>query len=187
MTRRELLAAAAVSVSPLAARSRMDKTRLSAITDEIGRSTDESIAFARRYGLRFIEIRNPPGSRREYYTLTEAEIKADALRFSREGLKVSFVNTSLLKFGWPGTEPVLTQPETAETRAKRLAGEQQLWDHRMENLRKAIGCAHTMGCDKIRVFTGWRVANPPSMFPRVAEVIGEMALEAAREKGAVAR
>ena len=46
MTRRELLAAAAACTFPLGARNRIDKSRISAITDEIGLTTDESIAFA---------------------------------------------------------------------------------------------------------------------------------------------
>src|SRR5215472_4376966 len=101
MTRREALAAAGVAFAiRLNARERWDKSRISAITDEIGLSTDESIAFAHHYGLQFIELRNPPGSKNEYFTLTEPEIKADAVRFQREGLKVSFLNASLLKFAW---------------------------------------------------------------------------------------
>jgi len=36
----------------------MDKSRISAITGEIGVSTEESIAFPHHYGLQFVEIRN---------------------------------------------------------------------------------------------------------------------------------
>ena len=72
MTRRELLAGGAACATTLWARSHMDKLRISAITDEIGLSTDESIAFAHQYGLHFVEIRNPPGNKKEYFTLTEA-------------------------------------------------------------------------------------------------------------------
>jgi sugar phosphate isomerase/epimerase len=182
MTRRELLAAAAACAFPLRARSHMDKSRISAITDEIGKSTDESIQFAHDYGLHFVEIRNPPGSKQEYFSLTEAEIKVDAMRFNTEGLKVSFVNTSLLKFGWPGTEPVRRRPEEPEAREKRLAQEKVRWDRRMEDLQKAIRCAQIMGTDKIRVFTGSRVEDPKTVYPRVAETIGEMAIAAAKEK-----
>ena len=39
-----------------------------------------------------------------------------------------------------------------------------------------------MGCDKVRVFTGTRLADPRSSYPRVAEVLGEMANVAQREK-----
>ena len=183
MTRRELLAAAAASASTLWARSHMDKLRISAITDEIGKTTDESIAFAHEYGLQFVEIRNPPGNRKEYFQLTEPEIKADALRFKNEGLKVSFINTSLLKFGWPGSEPVRRRPEEPAAREKRLAGEKARWDNRIEDLRKAIRCAQIMGCDKVRVFAGSRVEDPKTMYSRVAETIGgEMAAVAEKEK-----
>jgi hypothetical protein len=184
MTRRDLLAAAAASFAlPLQARSHFDKTRISAITDEIGRSTDESIAFAHQYGLSHVEIRNPAGNKKEYFALTEAEIKADAVRFQQEGLKVSFVNTSLLKFTWPGMEPARKRQETPEARDKRLASEQARWDRRMDDLLKAVRCAQIMGCDKVRVFAGTRTVEPEATFSRVAEVIGgEMAAVAEKEK-----
>jgi sugar phosphate isomerase/epimerase len=182
MTRRELLAAAAACAPPLRARSRMDRSRISAITDEIGLTTDDAIAFAHHYGFSFIELRNPPGSRREYFQLGDAEIKADALRFAREGLKVSFLNTSLLKFTWPGTEPARARQETAEARKKRLAADQARWDNRMADLARALRCAGIMGCDKVRVFTGTRVAAPASVYGRIADTLGEMALAAQKEK-----
>ena len=185
MTRRELLAAGGLCASAsqlLTARSRIDKSHISAITDEIGRSTDESIAFAHQYGLQFVEIRNPPGNRREYFTLDEAQIKLDAVRFTNEGLKVSFINTSLMKFTWPGSEPARKREETADEREKRLAGEKARWDHRADDLAKAIRCAQIMGCDKIRVFTGSRVAEPPAMYQQIADTVGEMAVTAEREK-----
>ena len=183
MTRRELLAAAAACASTLRARARFDKSRISAITDEIGKSTQESIAFAHQYGLRFVEIRNPAGDKREYFALAEPEIKADALRFAGEGLKVSFVNTSLLKFGWPASEPVRRRPEEPAARERRLASEKARWDHRLDDLHKAIRCAQIMGCDKVRVFTGSRVEDPKTMYSRIAETIGgEMAMVAEKEK-----
>ena len=182
MTRRELLAAGGACASSMWARNRIDKSRISAITDEIGLSMDEAIAFAHQYGIQFVEIRNPPGSRKEYFALTEPEIRADALRLRNEGIKVSFVNTSLLKFGWPGSEPVRRRPEEPAAREKRLAAEKALWDRRMEDLHKALRCAQIMGADKVRVFTGSRVVDPKTMFPRIAEALGELALVAEKEK-----
>src|ERR1700722_12767695 len=183
MTRRELLAATcAAYASPLWARERMDKSRITAITDEIGLTTEESIAFAHHYGLQFVEIRNPAGSKKEYFSLTEAEIKADAVWFAREGLKVSFVNTSLLKFAWPGSEPARKRPEEPAAREKRLATEKARWDSRMEDMRKAIRCAQIMGCDKVRVFTGTRVDDPKTMNRQIADTLGEMSKTAEREK-----
>ena len=120
MTRRELLAAAGAACAlPLQARTHWDKSRISAITDEIGNTTEESIAFAHQYALSHVEIRDHRAtatSRKEYFTLTEAGIKADAIRFAKEGLKVSFVNTSLMKFTWPGMEPQRQRPEDPAAR-----------------------------------------------------------------------
>jgi L-ribulose-5-phosphate 3-epimerase len=185
MTRRELLAAAAAAAGAPALRAKgWDKTRISAITDEIGLTTDDAIAFAHKYGLTNIEIRaRMESSKKEYFQCSEAEIKADALRFQKEGLKVSFVNTGLLKFTWPETEPARRRPETPEAREKRLATEKARWDRRNDDLRKAIQCAHIMGCDKVRVFTGTRIEQPQTIFARIAEVIGsEMAAIAEKEK-----
>ncbi len=185
MTRRQLLAAGASFATTLRARSHWDKSRISAITDEIGNSTDESVAFAHQYGLRFVEIRDRknPGSRKEYFTLSEPEIRADAALFAKEGLKVSFVNTSLLKFAWPGMEAKRNRPESPDARDRRLAAEKKRWDNRIEDLRSAIRCAQIMGCDKVRVFTGSRVEDPSSVYPRIAETIGaEMAAIAEKEK-----
>jgi sugar phosphate isomerase/epimerase len=184
MTRRELLAAGAACAAcatTLMAKSRIDKSRISAITDEIGLSTEESIAFAHHYGMQNVEIRNPPG-RKEYFTLPEAEIKADADLFAREGLKVSFVNTSLMKFTWPGMEAARKRTETPEGREKRLAAEKLRYDNRLEDFHKAIRCAQIMGCDKVRVFAGTRVTDATSVFPQVAEILGEMSKLAEREK-----
>jgi hypothetical protein len=185
MTRRELLAAGAAfatCATPLrAAKTRIDKSRISAITDEIGLSTLEAIAFAHYYGMQNVEIRNSPG-KKEYYVLPEAEIKADADLFVKEGLKVSFVNTGLLKYTWPGTEPVRRRPETPEARDKRVASERVRWDQRLEDFQKAIRCAHIMGCDKVRAFSGTRVADPPTTYQMIADTLGEMSKLAEKEK-----
>jgi sugar phosphate isomerase/epimerase len=187
MTRRELLAAAGAACAlPLRARTHWDRTRISAITDEIGLTTNEAIQFAHDYGLKNVEIRNPPKNeptaKKEYFALTEPEIKADATRFTNEGLKVSFVNTSLLKFTWPGMEAARKRQEEPAAREKRIEAEKVRFERRIDDLKSAIRCAQIMGCDKLRVFTGTRVTEPDKIFERVAEIIGSMASVAEREK-----
>jgi sugar phosphate isomerase/epimerase len=183
MTRRDLLAAGAAVASTMWAKGGIDKSRISAITDEIGLSTPEAIAFAHYYGLQNVEIRNPAEKgRKEYALLPEAEIKVDADLFAKEGLKVSFVNTSLLKFTWPGTEPARRRQETPEAREKRLATEKTRWDRRMEDAQAAVRCAHIMGCDKVRVFAGTRVEDPKTMYQRIADALGELSKLAEKEK-----
>jgi sugar phosphate isomerase/epimerase len=182
MTRRDLLSAAALCAAPLYGRTRFNKSTLSAITDEIGKTTDDSIAFAHQYGLKFIELRNIPEDRKEYALSPEEKMKAHSARFAREGLKVSFINTGMLKFTWPGTEPARRRQESEEARKKRLAAEKVRWEQRMDYLHKSIACAHIMGCDKVRVFSGTRVADPKSMHQRIADEIGAMSKVAEKAK-----
>jgi sugar phosphate isomerase/epimerase len=185
MTRRQLLGATAAfaATSRMWGKAGIDKSRISAITDEIGLSTLEAIAFAHSYGLTNVEIRDRiDRPRKEYFQLPEAEIKADSALFAKEGLKVSFVNTSLLKFTWPDTEAARKRNETPEARERRLAAEKVRWDKRLEDAMSAIRCAQIMGCDKIRVFGGSRTADPKAMYPRIADMLGELSKLAEREK-----
>ncbi|MBI4876248.1 MAG: sugar phosphate isomerase/epimerase [Acidobacteria bacterium] len=181
MNRRRFLSLPLCSV-PLWAKSRVDKSRLSIITDECAKSPAEAIAFAKKFGLRWFELRNAPGARKEYYTLSEDELRAAAKEFSSNGIKISFLNTGMLKFGLPGTEPARRRQETPEQRAKREAGDQQRFNRRMEDLDKAIRAAHILGTGKVRIFTFTRVAEPLALLPRLAEIIGPMARVAEKEK-----
>jgi L-ribulose-5-phosphate 3-epimerase len=179
IARREFLAG--VLAAPAAfAGNRINTSRLSAITDEIGTTPEESIRFAKKYGLRWVELRDVPGIKKPYYNLPDEELRRAAREFSDNGLKVSFLNTPFLKFTLPGTEPVRRRPETPEQQQRRLAREADLFENRLKYLEKAFGAAEIFGVDKLRVFTFLRTAQPESTFPKVAEIIGEMGQVAAK-------
>ena len=161
MTRRELLAATAACAGNLWARAHWDRSRISAITDEIGADADDAASFAHQSGMLFVEVRNRPGTNREYATGREADMQADAAHLTNQNLKISTIDTGLLKFAW---------------------SEQARWDRRMEDLQKALRCAQIMGADKLLVFAGARVPDPSSMFQRIADAIMEMAAEAEKQK-----
>jgi sugar phosphate isomerase/epimerase len=190
-TRRDLLRAAAplLLTTRLLAKNKIDHSRISAITDEIGEDTASSIDFAKTYGLKWVEVRDirwkesQTPKRKEVGLASEAEVKELASALAGAGLKVSFMNTSLLKFTWPGTEPVRApRNETPERKEKRIATEKQRFDRRMEDLAKALNAARILGCDKIRIFTGSRVADNKAMYPRIVEVFTPMVQEAANHK-----
>jgi len=183
MTRRELLAAA-IATPALGARMPIDLSRISAITDEIGDTPEDAIVFARLYKLQWVELRSVPGKKiGEYAFLDEPLIRQAARELSNNGLKVSFLNTSLMKFIWPGMEPArprrLREGQTIES-AKE--SEARRFDRRLEDLRKAIRAAQILNVDRIRVFTGLRVADPSTVMHRVADVIGEMSKVAEKEQ-----
>jgi sugar phosphate isomerase/epimerase len=173
----------------LMAKNRIDRSRISAITDEIGLTTAESIDFAKTYGLKWVEVRdirwkeNDKDRRKEVGLASEAEVKELATAISGAGLKVSFMNTSLLKFTWPGTESARPpRNETPERKEKRIATEKQRFDRRMEDLDKALAAAKILGCDKVRIFTGSRTADPKALYPKIVEVFTPMVQEAAKHK-----
>jgi sugar phosphate isomerase/epimerase len=170
-------------VPRLLAKSRIDHSRISAITDEIGMTTAESIEFARTYGLKWVEVRDIRERKKEVALADEATVKELASSLAANGLKVSFMNTSLLKFTWPGTEPARApRNDTPEKKEKRVATEQKRFDARMEDLGKALSAAKILGCDKVRVFTGTRTTDAKAMFPKIVEVFTPMVEEAAKHK-----
>lgn len=181
MTRREILLGT-LTAAPLSAKAKIDRSRISAITDEIGKTPEESIAFAKQYDLRWVELRAIPGAKKEYAFLPEAEVKLAAASFAASGIGVSFLNSSMLKFGIPGADPVRRRPESDEARARRLRAEGERFERRMEDLRVALRNCHILGVDRARVFTGSRVAEPEKLYPRIAGILGEMALVAEKEK-----
>jgi sugar phosphate isomerase/epimerase len=167
VTRRELLAAAAACAAlPLWAKNHWDRTRLSAITDEIGKTSDEAVDFAHDFGLQYVEVRNVPGTNKEYLAARDVEIQADATHFTNETVKVSCVHCGVLKYDWDGTD--------AAAKAR--------WERRLDDLRKAIRCAQKMGADKVRIVAGLRAADPAAMMQRTTDAVGEMALEAEKQK-----
>lgn len=154
---------------------KIDRARISAISDEVGKSPAEAIAFAKHFGMQWLELRDVPGTRKSYHTMEPEELAQAHAEFKEAGIRISFLNSPMLKYGLPGTEPVRRIPEKPEAREKRLAREQAQFDGHMEELRKAIRCCHALECPLLRVFSFSRVAEPETLYPRVADIIGKMA------------
>lgn len=172
VSRRRFLAAS-LAAPALLGQNRIDHSRISAISDEIARSPEDAIRFAHEYRLKWLELRDVPGDRRKnYFFMDEGPLTEAAKQFADNGIGISFLNTNLLKFALPGTEPIRRRPETPEVRAERMAREQARFDNREQDVRKCIRSAQILKCRNVRVFTFSRVAEPESVFQRVADVIG---------------
>jgi len=91
MTRRQLLAVFAASPL-LAARSRIGKNRVSAVTDEIGASQSDAVALAKRFNLQWVELRKVPGTNKDFAALTSPELKRYAAELEENKLKVSVLH-----------------------------------------------------------------------------------------------
>ncbi len=165
LPRRVFLSSALAAAAPL-------RARLSAIGDEVALSEAGAFDFCRQYGLRWLELRSVPGTKRGYWDLSGAEQREFARRVRDEGLRVSFIDSGLLAAPLPGTDPV-RRPGPAE--AGRYA-------RRMADLDRVLGLAAEVGCDRVRCFAFRRVADPAALFPRIAEELAKMA-EAAGKAG----
>ena len=182
MTRRDLLLASFASPALFAKPNKIGRSRLSAITDEIAKTPADAIAFAKQYGLQWLELRDVPGTKSVYTALSANELNPAAKEFQDAGIKISFLNSPMLKFGLPGTEPKRSRPEAPEARTKRIASEQKRFANRMDELDTAIRAAHILGATKVRIFAFMRVEEPEKLYPRIADVIGEMTKVAEKEK-----
>ena len=149
------------AAAPLSAKTRITKASISAITDEIGKTQADAIDFAHQYGLALVELRNLPETGREFAKMTEPELKRSAAELASNKLKVSFLNTSMMKFNWPGLNPDATVTPT----------NQKKWDSRKDDLANAILAANILGCDKVRVFTGSRVAHPETTYKPIVQTL----------------
>lgn len=183
MDRRQLLTAGLgwSASSLIAKRAKLDRSRLSTVTDESGKTPAENIDFAKKYGLRYLEVRGVPGARSHYADLPEADLKSAAKEFADNGVKISFFNSGQCKFALPGTDYVRQRPETPEVKAKRIARDQQNFDKRMDTLQKSIRASQILGCDKVRIFAFLRTAEPEKTMQRVYDVLGPMVRVAEKE------
>jgi len=176
---------AAAVASRAATNKALNKTRVSAISDEVSRSPQEAIEFARTFGMEWLSLRNIPaplGSKAvEYHTLDPDELKKVAAEFKAAGIGISFLDTPFLKFGLPGTEPKRRTPEDPAAREKRIAREKVQFDRRLEDLRLGFREGNAFHCNQLRIFTFTRVEQPESVFPRIADIIGEMSVLCQKE------
>src|SRR5258708_12454042 len=107
MTRRELLASAMAAA--IARGDTTSKTsHLAAINDEIGLTPQETIAFAKQYGIQWIEMRASTMADQPQYCemLPQSACRELRTMLSDSGLSVTVLHTSLLKCALPVTVPL---------------------------------------------------------------------------------
>ena len=181
MTRRDCFAALALAVPAVAKTSnKIGLSRLSAITDEIATTPEGALAFAKLYNMQWLELRNVPGQG-EYSRLDEAALKKAAQSFKEAAIRISFLNTGMLKFSLPGSELKTTRPENADQKKTRVERDQKRFEERMKWLSDAVRACHILDVKDVRVFSFLRANDPGQHYPRVAEIISEMAVVAERE------
>jgi sugar phosphate isomerase/epimerase len=182
LTRRQALGTFIGAPALFGRKGAIDRSRISIITDEAAKDQADSIAFARKYKLQWLELRGVPGNKRSYFTLPEPDLRAAAREFKESGIRISFLNTGMLKFGLPGTMPSRRKNDAPDARARREEQEKAQFERRLDDLNQAIRAAHILEVDKVRVFAFTRVDDPMALMPRIADILGEMVKIAEKEK-----
>ena len=186
MNRREftrLGATAALSIA--AGRGRVETFdypwKLGIITDEVDSDLNVVLTqFYPKYDLKWAEIRNVKldgKSKYVYKSATPAQLKDIRKQLDDAGVKFSILDTAIYKVPLPGTSPL----KEAATELNPSEGE---FEHQMEDLKRAADAAHTLGSNKLRIFTFSRVENPDSVFDRIVEQLHK-ALPVAKQSDVV--
>ena len=186
MNRREFSRLGAMTALGLAARMAGAETfdypwKLGIITDEV--DPDLSVVlekFYPKYGLQWAEIRNVKldgKSKYVYNAATPQQLRDIRKELDDKGIKLSVLDTAIYKIPLPGTKPL-------HAAAGELNPGEGEFQSQMEDLKRAADAAHTLGTEKIRIFTFLRVQDPDTIFDRIAEQV-QKALPVAKENGVI--
>jgi sugar phosphate isomerase/epimerase len=141
--------------------SPLTRFKLGAISDGFSQDFEEALKIMKSYGLSWVEIRNVFGIYNTEASPAQIQRLKDAL--NEYGFRVSVIDSALYKCALPGTSPVKNQRDILGYREQT------------DLLKRACDRAHTLGTDKIRGFTFWRVAEPGKLSKRIAEELEKAA------------
>jgi L-ribulose-5-phosphate 3-epimerase len=174
MKRREFVAsgAAAALLSALpAGAANVKQFKLGVISDEITLNFEQALLWIKSFGLEWVELRFVWDKYVTEFTADDVKKAQDLL--AKHGMKVSVLDSAYFKTLLPGTES-----KFAEGKPDPLQS-----DFSQQNalLERAIARANDFGTDKVRIFAFLRVAEPKTVFDRVAKELERTAAIAQRE------
>ena len=153
--------AAGVTESASAATSPLTRFKVGAISDGFSENFDDALKIMKSYGLSWVEIRHVFGIYNTEASPAQIQSLKDSLK--KYGFRVSVIDSALYKCALPGTTPVKGEKDDYP------------FAEQMDLLKRACDRAHTLGADKIRGFSFWRVAEPAKLSERIAEELGKAA------------
>lgn len=174
MKRREFLAsgAAAAFLSTLPARAaNVKQFKLGVITDEITQNFEHALLWAKGFGLEWVELRFVWDKYVTDFTADDVKRAKDLL--AKHGMKVSVLDSPYFKTLLPGT--------TSRFAGGKPDPMQSDYSQQGAILERAIARAKDFGTDKVRVFSFLRVAQPKTVFDRVAKELDRTAAIAQKE------
>ncbi len=151
----------------------MQQFKIGAITDEFSPDIAVASASMASLGMEASELRMVFG--KNIIDLTDDEIDRALAIVRAHSLPVVSIASPLLKCTLPNA------PETDSRFQQDAFAAKHNFEDQPRLTRRAFEIAHRAGARFIRVFTYWRTIDPPAVFDRVVEALGNLADLAAKE------
>jgi sugar phosphate isomerase/epimerase len=135
--------------------------KLGAISDGFSQDFEQALKIMKSYGLSWVEIRNVYGVYNTEASPAQIQRLKDLL--DKYSFRVSVIDSAFYKCTLPGTKPLKGGKDTVG------------YQEQMDLIKRACDRAHSLGANKIRGFTFWRVAEPGKLSERIAEELGKAA------------
>ena len=145
--------------------------KLGVITDEVTQDFEKALLWAKGYGLGWVELRFIWNKYVTDFAPDDIERAKELL--GKYDLRVSVVDTPYFKTLLPGT-----QSRFSEAKGDRLQSD---FSQQAAVLERAFARAKDFATDKVRIFSFLRVAEPHTVFDRVAKELEKTAGAAKRE------
>jgi len=144
--------------------------RVSMFVDEIydsNRPLDEILAFVRRIGVEYIDLRVVDGTN-SFFRLSDDELEQLRRTLAKAGVKVAALGTPLFKCPLRGHK--------GPTWGVRHGFEDVLgYEEHLKLLPRAFEIADKFGVTNVRCFAFWREYDPNEVFDEVADKLGHAA------------
>jgi L-ribulose-5-phosphate 3-epimerase len=149
----------------------LNRFKLGVITDEITQDFEQALLWLKGFGLEWVELRFVWDKYVTQFSNADAQRAKDLL--AKHSMKVSVVDSPYFKSLLPGT-----QSRFGEGKGNPMQSD---FAEQEALLERAIACARDFGTDKVRIFSFLRVAEPKTVFDRVAKELDKTAALAKRE------
>lgn len=149
------------------------RLRAAAITDEFSQDLEAVAQAMAGLGMAGAELRVVFG--KNILDLSDAEVDRVRQVANSQGLEIVALSSPLLKCTLPGAPPIDSRFQ------QDVFGAQYAYEDQPRLAARAFEIAHRTGARILRVFSYWRVVEPEAVFDRVAEALGALAQQAARE------
>ncbi len=149
----------------------LSQFKLGVITDEVTQDLEQALLWAKSFGLSWVELRFVWGKYVTEFGSDDVTRAKDLL--AKHEMRVSVIDSSYFKTALPGTTSKFEDAKNDKLQSN-FASQSAV-------LERAMARAKDFGADKVRIFSFLRVADPKTVFDRVAKELDKTAEIAKKE------